>query len=207
MNAARGSLGPAHFGRLYDANADPWRFRDSTYEKEKYRKTIAALDNRSFGSAFEVGCSIGVLTRMLAPRCAALLAVDIVEQPLTAARAACADQPWVRFERMQVPGDWPDETFDLIVLSEVLYFLSPADIVAVADRVADSLAENGVALLVNWRGRSEDPCTGEEAARVFIRRTQGWLEPRTHLSGDTLDDVRPAGGPPSGYRLDLLMRR
>jgi predicted TPR repeat methyltransferase len=202
MNAPRRSRGPAHFGRLYDASADPWRFRESTYERAKYRQTIAALEGRSFSSAFEVGCSIGVLTRMLAPRCAALLAVDIVEQPLTAARAACADQPWVRFARMQVPGEWPDETFDLIVLSEVLYFLSPADIAAVADRIAGSLVQSGVVLLVNWRGSSDDPCTGEEAARVFIRRTRGWLEPRAHLNDDAVDDGRLAG-----YRLDLLIRR
>jgi hypothetical protein len=125
-----------------------------------------------------------------------------VEQPLTAARAVCVDQPWVRFGRMQVPGEWPDETFDLIVLSEVLDFLSPADIAAVADRVAGSLMPNGVVLLVNWRGRSEDPCTGEQAARVFTRQTRGWLAPRTHLHGDALDSGRQGG-----YRLDLLVRR
>ena len=134
------------------------------------------------------------MTRLLAPRCDAVLAVDLVEQPLIAARAACADQPWVRFLRMRVPGGWPDRTFDLIVLSEVLYFLSPADIAAVADRSADSLAPGGVVLLVNWRGRSDDPCTGEEAASLFIQRTQGLLEPQTHL-----EDV--------GYRLDLLVRQ
>jgi 2-polyprenyl-3-methyl-5-hydroxy-6-metoxy-1,4-benzoquinol methylase len=202
MNAPRRSLGPTHFKRLYDANADPWQFRASAYEQAKYRRTIEALENRSFISAFEVGCSIGVMTRMLAPRCAALLAVDIVEQPLTAARAVCVDQPWVRFQRMQVPGEWPDETFDLIVLSEVLYFLSPTDIAAVADRVAGSLMPNGVVLLVNWRGHSEDPCTGDEAARAFMRRTARWLAPRTHLHGDALES-----GCQGGYRLDLLVRR
>ena len=149
---------------------------------------------RRFHSALEVGCSIGEMTRLLAPRCDAVLAVDLLEQPLIAARAACADQPWVSFLRMQVPGDWPDGTFDLIVLSEVLYFLSPADIAAVADRSVDSLAPRGVVLLVNRRGRSDDPCTGEEAASLFIKRTQGLLEPRTHLEH-------------VGYCLNLLVRK
>ena len=194
MNASRRSLGPAHFRRLYDANADPWRFRDSTYEQAKYRQTIAALDDRSFSSAFEVGCSIGVLTRMLAPRCDAILAVDLIERPLAEAREACADQTWVRFERMQVPQEWPDGTFDLIMLSEILYFLSPTDIVSVADRTARSLAPDGVVLLVNWQGQSGDPCTGEAAACLFIERTRGRMESRRH--------VREAG-----YRLDLMVRR
>lgn len=190
----RESLGPAHFSQLYDANEDPWGFRTSAYEQAKFRTAIEALEDRHFHSALEVGCSIGEMTRLLAPRCDAVLAVDLVERPLTAARAACADQPWVRFLRMRVPHDWPDGTFDLIVLSEVLYFMSPADIAAVGVRSADSLAPGGVALLVNWRGRSDDPCTGEEAASLFIQRTKGLLEPRTHL-----EDV--------GYRLDLLVRQ
>ena len=60
-----------HFRRLYARSADPWGFRTSGYEQEKYRRTIAALGERRFRSGFEPGCSIGVLTRMLATRCGA----------------------------------------------------------------------------------------------------------------------------------------
>ena len=126
MNGGHESRDAAHFRRIYDADPDPWRFRTSVYEQAKYRRTIASLGDRRFRSGFEAGCSIGVLTRLLADRCDRLLAVDIVDAPLSAARKACADQPWVRFEQKQVPDEWPDELFDLIVLSEVLYFLSPA---------------------------------------------------------------------------------
>jgi SAM-dependent methyltransferase len=190
----RPSRDAAHFQSMYDADPDPWHFRTSDYEQEKYRKSLEALPPRRFGSAFEVGCSIGVLTQLLAPRCNALLGVDIVEQPLGAARATCADQPWVRFQRMQVPGDWPDEVFDLIVLSEVLYFLSRREVGAVAERVRSTLDPNGLVLLVNWRGRSGDPCTGDEAAQLFIDRSSAGLEPTVQYQTDT-------------YRLDLLQAR
>jgi SAM-dependent methyltransferase len=190
----RPSRDAAHFQSMYDADPDPWRFRTSDYEQAKYRRSLEALPPRRFGSAFEVGCSIGVLTQLLAPRCNALLGVDIVEQPLGAARAACADQPWVRFQRMQVPGDWPDEVFDLIVLSEVLYFLSRREVGAVAERVRSTLDPNGLVLLVNWRGRSGDPCTGDEAAQLFIDRSSAGLEPTVQYQTDT-------------YRLDLLQAR
>ena len=86
------SLGPAHFQR-YAGNADPWRFRTSAYEQAKYRRTIAALGARRFRSAFEVGCSIGVLTRLLGACCDLVLAVDFVDQPLATARAACPISP------------------------------------------------------------------------------------------------------------------
>ena len=194
MNGDHESRDAAHFRRIYDADSDPWRFRTSAYEQAKYRRTIASLGNRRFRSGFEAGCSIGVLTRLLADRCDRLLAVDIVDAPLSAARKACADQPWVRFEQKKVPDEWPDESFDLIVLSEVLYFLSPADIAKVADHVCTSLDQAGIVLLVNWRGRSGDPCTGDEAAGIFIDRAQGWLTARTQHREDA-------------YRLDLLCRR
>lgn len=187
----RPSRDAAHFQRMYDADPDPWHFRSSDYEREKYRKSLEALPPRRFRSVFEVGCSIGVLTHLLATRCDALLGVDIVEQPLGAARATCSDQPWVRFQRMQVPGEWPDRVFDLIVLSEVLYFLSKRDVGAVAERVRSTLDPNGLVLLVNWRGRSGDPCTGDEAAQLFIDRSSAWLEPTVQYQGDR-------------YRLDLM---
>lgn len=183
----------AHFQRLYDASPDPWGFRSSEYERAKYRRTIAALEGRRFLSGFEVGCSIGVLTRQLADRCDALLAVDLVETPLLAAETACTDVPWVRFQRMQVPHEWPDATFDLIVLSEVLYFLTPADIAATVDRVEATLAPKGIVLLVNWLGRSGDPCTGDQAATHFIERSRQWLFPQLQWRGHR-------------YRLDLLLR-
>jgi hypothetical protein len=92
------------------------------------------------------------------------------------------------------PHEWPDDVFDLIVLSEVLYFLSPADIIALADRTFATLEADGLVLLVNWRGRSGDPCTGDEAGRIFIELTQGWLSSQAHYQED-------------GYRLDVLRRR
>jgi 2-polyprenyl-3-methyl-5-hydroxy-6-metoxy-1,4-benzoquinol methylase len=193
MNGQRATLGADHFQRLYDASPDPWRFGSSKYEQAKYRRTVASLSSRRFRSGFEAGCSVGVLTRMLATHCDTLFAVDIVEAPLQAARSACADQSWVRFAQMQIPGQWPTATFDLIVLSEVLYFLSPADVARAADRVIDTLEPGGIVLLVNWRGRSSDPCTGDEAAEVFINRSLRALSLETHYH-------EPA------YRLDALRR-
>jgi cyclopropane fatty-acyl-phospholipid synthase-like methyltransferase len=183
----------SHFKRLYESNPDPWNFSTSPYEQAKYRHAVQTLGRRRFAAGLEIGCSIGILTRMLASRCDTLLGVDIVEHPLDAARWRCADQPRVRFERMQVPQEWPNGRFDLVVFSEVLYFLSPTDIDRCARRLTATLWPNATVLLVNWRGRSDDPCTGDEAASRFVRATKGalWL---------ARQDRR------DGYRLDLLRR-
>ncbi len=108
-----------------------------------------------FGRGFEAGCSIGVLTRRLAERCDTLLAVDIVEAPLETARTACADQPGVRFACMDIATNWPGGQFDLIVLSEVLYFLSPEAIARVAGWVTEKFCvrrDGGAGQLAWTRG-------------------------------------------------------
>lgn len=158
----------SHFERLYAAAPDPWSFISSRYEQAKYRETVATLGDRRFTSGLEVGCSIGVLTRLLATRCDRMLGIDLVETPLRAARERCADQPWVEFERMRVPESWPQGRFDLIVLSEVLYFLSLADIDHCATHTLETLLPGGVVVIVNWLGEIDDPTHGNSAAERFI---------------------------------------
>jgi SAM-dependent methyltransferase len=191
MRASDRSWSPETFDRIYAADPDPWRFTTSRYEREKYAATLAALGARRFGAGFEVGCSIGVLTRLLAPRCDTLLAVDVARTALTAARRRCAGLPGVRIERRQIPGDWPDGAFDLIVLSEVLYFLGTADIACSAKRAAASLRPGGLTLLVNWTGPTDTPCTGDEAADLFASAAAPVLRPIRRVTAST-------------YRLDLL---
>jgi cyclopropane fatty-acyl-phospholipid synthase-like methyltransferase len=191
MPARDQSWSPETFDRLYAADPDPWRFATSQYEREKYAATLAALGNRRFVAALEVGCSIGVFTRLLAPRCRTLLAVDVAEAALAAARRRCAGLPGVRIERRRIPDEWPEGGFDLIVLSEVLYFLGSADIARTARCVATALHPGGLALLVNWTGATDTPCTGDEAAELFIAAAAPELRSSQRVTGAT-------------YRLDLL---
>jgi hypothetical protein len=69
---------------------------------------------------------------------------------------------------MDIATNWPGEQFDLIVLSEVLYFLSPEAIACVAGWVTESLVSGGMAVLVNWLGHGDDPVSGDEAVRLFL---------------------------------------
>src|SRR5580704_16868736 len=107
MKTARGSHDRAHFQRIYDAKLDPWNYHQSDYEKAKRDATIAALEGRRYKSAIEVGCSIGALTRRLADCFERLLAVDFIENALTAAQIACGDKPNVTFVNARVPSTWP----------------------------------------------------------------------------------------------------
>lgn len=161
------SLEDTYFDSLYGQDADPWRFATSPYEAEKYATTLNALPERHFPEALEVGCSIGIFSRALAARCGHLLALDVAEAALEQARQNCP-LPNVTFLRRRVPEWWPAEKFDLIVLSEVLYYLDANDVASVAAHVRASLKQDGIVALVHYLGETDYPLTGDEAAEHFI---------------------------------------
>ena len=186
-----GSWGRSVFDRIYARGEDPWDFEGSAYEIAKYHQTLAALPRARFACGLEVGCSIGVQTRRLAERCDTLLALDLAPAAVTRARARCAGLGHVTVREAQVPQDWPPGTYDLIVLSEVLYFLDRADLASLARLVLGSLRPEGAVLLVNWTGATDTPTTGDEAAQAFI----AGIAPRLLVQLQQRH---------STYRLDLL---
>ena len=161
-------LTPAYFDQLYARDPDPWKFATSSYERDKYAATLAALPRPRFARVFEVGCSIGVLTRQLAGRCDAILAVDVAEAALQQAADRCVGLPGVEFARMVVPQDWPAGAFDLIVFSEVVYYLSATERRVAARLSIDNLAPGGSVMLVNWHGPTDGGLTGDVAAEEFL---------------------------------------
>jgi predicted TPR repeat methyltransferase len=194
MSRFNETMPPDYFEQLYAGDADPWRFASSEYEREKYAETLAALPADHYARGLEIGCSIGVLTQRLASRCTRLVAVDAAAAPLFEARRRCLDYANVAFAQMFVPAQWPAGEFDLILLSEVVYYLDAGDVAALAARVASALAPRGDVVLVHWTGETDYPLTADEAVELFIARLDGAAEVSHQVR-------RPE------YRLDVLAWR
>jgi len=157
------SIDPAYFEALYKDKGDPWDFETSKYEAEKYAETLAALPAARFDRVLEVGCANGVLTAQLGRRCETLLAVDVSETALASARARCADQPNVTIEQRRLPDEAPEGRFDVVLLSEVVYYWDSADIVRLAGYLRGAVASGGYVMLVHWIGETDYPKSGDEA--------------------------------------------
>lgn len=192
------SLPAEYFDAKYGADPDPWRFATSAYERDKYAATLAALPRARYACALEVGCAIGVLTAELAERCDRLVAVDVAPVALDQARARCAALPNVLIEAARVPGEWPEGRFDLILMSEVVYYLDGDDVERLARRVAAALLGSADIVLVHWTGETDYPLTGDEAAERFIRATVPFARPihRSRTDAYRLDVLRT--GSPEG---------
>lgn len=186
-----------YFTRLYATSRDPWGFDERWYERRKRALTAAVLPRDRFRSAFEPGCSIGNLTAVLAPRCDRVLATDVVDEALTTARARLADQPHVTFARWALGDEWPRAQFDLIVLSEVCYYLDPAVLPAVLDEAAAHLAPDGVVLAVHWRHPVTDyPMTGD-AVHARLNECHALTRTAYYADPDVLvETFAPAAPPP-----------
>lgn len=188
------SLRPSYFEALYGTNPDPWKFETSEYEANKYANTIAALPKQRYHSALEIGGSIGVLTEKLAHRCDSLLSVDVSKLAQDQAIQRCQHLPHVRFQIMHIPEEFPDEMFDLILVSEVGYYWCWEDLKKAQALILNHLEAGGHLLLVHWTLYASDyPLNGDQVHNSFLELTPTQLR---HLKAQCEEE----------YRLDLFER-
>jgi SAM-dependent methyltransferase len=169
----RERLDREYFEDLYEQSPDPWDFETSPYERKKYERTLGVLQGRRYRRALEVGCSIGVFTTMLVPLCDEVRAVDVSEKAVAAARNRLAGFPHARVERRRLPEQTPEGPFDLIVVSEVLYYWPEEVMLAALRRFEEVLAPGGVLLAVHWRKETKTyPLQGDEVHALLLEHTR-----------------------------------
>jgi predicted TPR repeat methyltransferase len=130
---------------------------------------------------------------MLANRCDELLAVDVSERAVEAARRRLTGRRHVRVERRTLPEEMPHGPFDLIVASEVLYYFPREEMLTVLQGFEHELARGGILLAVHWRRKTETyPLQGDEVHDLLVEHSR-------LLNRDTF--IEP------DYRLDLFEDR
>lgn len=153
-----------HLQAIYADGDDPWHFRGSAYEHARFGAIVAALPQARFRAALEIGCGNGELAGRIAPRCDSYTGLDAVESALDAARAMVPEGVFVQGF---LPCRLPTGDFDLILLSEILYFLDPDGITDLALQI-DARWPRAHLLCVTWRGPSGNLLEGEAALALFL---------------------------------------
>ncbi|WP_395942875.1 SAM-dependent methyltransferase [Brevundimonas sp.] len=189
------TLGADYFEGIFAGDDDPWGLETRAYESKKRERTLAILGGERFEAGLEIGCAAGVLTAQLAPYCKTLLAIDVSETALKRARRRLSDYPQVRFQCAAFPEERPDlDRPDLMVLSEVAYYWSDADLIRAGRYIEDALQPGGVIVLVHWLGETDYPQTGDGAVAALARTLD------RHVEVEIAERH-------SEYRLDLWRRR
>lgn len=159
-------ISPAYFEAMFAGNDDPWSFRSRWYEARKRTITLSSLPRARYLSAYEPGCANGELSADLAARCNRLLISDGTPRAVEIARERVSGMANVEVIEAWVPHEWPQETFDLVVISELGYFLSPDALDELIGKVRGSLRPGGTVLACHWR-RSIEGCAlnGDDVQR------------------------------------------
>lgn len=182
------SLPLSYFERVYREDDDPWGFEKSWYERRKYNLSLAVLPNPRYARAFEPGCAIGVFSTLLAARCDELLAYELHPRVAERARVRLAPFSHAHVQTAAIPDDWPDGSFDLLVMSEVLYYLTDEGWSELITRVADSSRTGAHLLAVHYRGETDYPQTAE-SVHTRLRALRDWKPIASYEESSFLLDV------------------
>lgn len=183
---------PSWFEAFYGRHADPWGLESRWYEQRKRELLVASLTQPSYRHTLELGCGTGLVTQLLAARSERVTAVDVVDEALSRA-AERVSSPHVAFERRRAPEEWPDGRFDLIVLSELAYYWSPAQLRLAVDLFHDSLTDDGELVLCHWRAPIPDcALTGDDVHAIIAADTR-FSRVLTHIEDEfVLEVLRPS---------------
>ena len=189
----------AVFDALHRSAEDPWGYQDSWYEQRKRSLTLAALPEQKYDAGLEAGCSIGTLSEELAKRCGRFLAVDASGTAVGRAAERLARYPEAEARQLTLPEQWPEGSFDLIVVSEMGYYLAAAELAELFTRISASLAPGGTLLLCHWRhpvsGWELDGDAVHSLARSQLRWPSAGIYRERDFVLETFIAPEPAGDP------------
>ncbi|MBD2578570.1 glycosyltransferase [Oscillatoria sp. FACHB-1406] len=149
--------GLEHFETLFASRADPWKYT-SPYEQTKYEQTLSLLPSTPIHKALEIACAEGHFTAQLAPRVETLLATDLSQIALDRTTQRCSHLNNICFQKLDLTKDSIPGKFNLIVCSEVLYYVESLKVLEeVAGKFTDALESGGYLLVAHAHQIIDEP--------------------------------------------------
>ncbi|EEY77582.1 methyltransferase domain protein [Acinetobacter calcoaceticus RUH2202] len=140
-----------YFEDLYRHNSDPWGYDSHWYEARKRQICLALLTRPRYPKVLEVGCSNGHLSFHLAQRAEQLWCIDVSECAVQLASERLQEFEHVIVENRKIPEDYSIQKFDLILISEMAYYLSANELHQFIEKLKHSLNDDGEILCCHWR--------------------------------------------------------
>lgn len=186
---------PGFFDHFFD-DGDPFGFDRNPEERLKFARTLEVCGDGPWGHVLEIGCAVGTFTEVLADHASDVLAIDVSQAAVDQVARRLRDRPHVRTRAMDIPAEFPDETFDLVVASDVLYYLSVDELRRCAAAVESSLSDGGAFVAVHYVPRMGSVLNGDEAHDLLADQTT-----LRHVLAE-----RTEFGPGRTYRVDRFER-
>jgi cyclopropane fatty-acyl-phospholipid synthase-like methyltransferase len=183
-------INPASFEKKFRNNIDPWNYSTSPFERYKRSVLLRACGCRTYGRGLELACAIGVTTQELSRRCLRLQAVDSSSTALNEARRRLRGNDKVTIRQMVLPDETPRGLFDLIVASEIAYYLRPRALSALLLKLYLALAPGGRIVFLNHRRQFEDaaqlPALAHKRLSLHLRKSMQVVFQERHSTFDVI---------------------
>lgn len=163
-------IDPEGFERLFRSSIDPWDYRGSRFEAHKRGVLLRGCGDRCYGRGLELACANGETTVRLARRCLRLTAVDASPTAVAAAARRTADLPSVTVAVRRLPAEMPRGPFDLVVVSEIAYYLTPDALRRLTHAIEAALAPGGRVVVLHHLRRFDDAAQVPARAHAAITR-------------------------------------
>lgn len=183
--------GPAHFDAIYSASPDPWDVRTSPYERGKRDAARALLGDARFDHALEAGCGEGCLAGDLLANGQARRATGIDQAAEIVERARKTAPQGLRLVQGRLPDDLPEGPYDLVIFSELLYYLPEKELERLAGLTRMQMVPGAAMLIVSYLGDTETPLDAPAGADFFIALFGPELQPIARRNAER-------------FRIDLL---
>lgn len=142
------------FDALYRGDVDPWEVDTSWYEHRKLALTLACLRRERYAVAWDAASGTGHLAQALSHRVETMWATDASAEAVALTGRRCGERVITQVNRLPAAPPGLIQP-DLIVLSEVLYYLDSTERDATAQVIAQVVHPKGDIVAVHWRGVPE----------------------------------------------------
>lgn len=140
------------FENKFAGNDDPWSTWTKPDEVLKRSAILHALGPGPIGRVLELGAGNGSNSHAFAGRALRLDATEATSSGTELVReATAAVGPRARAIQLVVPTAPPRDTYDAIVIAELLYYLTPRDMRRLAVQVSEHLRPGGTLVLAHHR--------------------------------------------------------
>lgn len=139
------------FAAKFASDPDPWRTFSDRDEAVKRSAIMRGLGGGPVGRVLELASGNGSNSVAMAPRVLRLDATEGTKEGARLTAMAVARWPRARATPLALPAKFPRACYDAIVVAELLYYLSPRDMAAVARSAALALRGGGRLVLAHHR--------------------------------------------------------
>lgn len=182
------------YERRFRDDPDPWNMRTSQYERAKRAATLRACGTPRRSRILELGAANGVLAEALGELGDSIIAIEAVASAAALARARLASVAGAEVVEGLIPRSVPPGPYDLVVASEILYYLDEPSYRSTLDLLPSWMALGGRLVAVHWRpGGPERPRSADR-----VHADLAALPPLTRVCGSDRRD--------GDYRLDVFER-